>query len=91
MIRKMIFVIVFLMVIISIANGQQLNIRINAPLDKAIISERPYIEGTVSDSNVKVWVIVHPMDVSDYLVQPSVTVKENGAWKVKIYKEDLVM
>ncbi|MBU6390754.1 MAG: hypothetical protein KGQ83_00735 [Planctomycetes bacterium] len=84
MIRKMIFVIVFLMVIISIANGQQLNIRINAPRDKAIVSERSYAEGIVSDSNVKVWVIVHPMEVSDYWVQPRVTVKETGFWKVKI-------
>ena len=43
------------------------------------------MEGTVTDSNVRVWVIVHPMEVSDYWVQPSITVKENGSWKVKIY------
>ena len=85
MIRKSVFVIAFLLVTISIVSGQQLNLRITAPLDKAKVSERPYVEGNVSDANVKVWVIVHPMDVSDYWVQPSVTVKENGSWKVKIY------
>lgn len=83
--RKIVLVFVFIMVIISVVNGQQLNLRITAPLDKAKVLERPYVEGTVADSNVKVWVIVHPMEVSDYWVQPSVTVKETGSWKVKIY------
>ena len=60
-------------------------LRIIAPLDKAEVPERPLVEGTVSDPNAKVWVIVHPMTVSDYWVQPSVAVKEDGTWKVMIY------
>ena len=60
-------------------------LRITAPPDKSQVLERPFVEGRVADPNVRVWVIVHPMEVGDYWVQPSVTIKEDGAWKVKIY------
>jgi hypothetical protein len=60
-------------------------LRITAPSDDAEVSERPFVEGTVADPKAKVWVIIHPMEVSDYWVQPSVAVKENGTWKVVIY------
>lgn len=29
--------------------------------------------------------VIHPMDVSEYWVQPSITVKESGRWKVQVY------
>lgn len=60
-------------------------LNITTPSDKAQVPDRPLIEGTVADPNAGVWVIVHPMEVSDYWVQPSVSVKEDGTWKVKIY------
>jgi hypothetical protein len=85
MLRKLFLIAIILVVTISVVKGQQFNLRITSPLDKARVPERPYVEGTVTDSNAKVWVIVHPMEVSDYWVQPSVTVKENSTWKVKIY------
>jgi hypothetical protein len=86
MIRKLVVIVFFtVMVAISIANGQQQTLHITAPLDKAKVPERPYVEGSVTDPNAKVWVIVHPMEVSDYWVQPAITVKGNGTWKVKIY------
>ncbi|TET22124.1 MAG: hypothetical protein E3J71_06975 [Candidatus Stahlbacteria bacterium] len=47
----------------------------------------PYVKGTVSDPDAEVWVIVHPMEVSDYWVQPSVSVKDDGTWKVCIFTE----
>lgn len=34
---------------------------------------------------MKVWVVIHPMEASDYWVQPSLTVKNDGTWKVMIY------
>ena len=60
-------------------------LRITAPVDKAQVPERPLVEGRVADPNAKVWVIVHPMEVSDYWIQPSVSVNKNGAWQVIIY------
>jgi hypothetical protein len=85
MFRKIRISIFLLMVIMLAVNGQQVHLRITSPLDKSQVTERPFVEGTVSDPNATVWVIVHPMEVSDYWVQPSVTVKEDGMWKVKIY------
>lgn len=60
-------------------------IRIIKPKDGSSVDWRPFVEGAVADPNAEVWVIVHPMEVSDYWVQPSVAVKEDSTWKVKIY------
>lgn len=60
-------------------------ISITEPKDGDSVPERPYVKGTVTDPNAKVWVIVHPMEVSDYWVQPSLTVKGDGTWKAKIF------
>lgn len=67
----------------TIENNQP--IRITAPSDNEQVVELPFVEGTVSDSSAKVWVIVHPMEVSDYWVQPPVTMREGGKWKVQIH------
>lgn len=85
MLRKLFLIAIFLVIAISGVYGQQLNLRIKSPLDKSKVPERPYVEGTVTNFNAKVWVIVHPMEGSDYWVQPSISVKEDGSWKVKIY------
>lgn len=61
------------------------NIRIIVPQDGSLVSWRPYVEGTVADPYADVWVIVHPMEVSDFWVQPRVTVKKDGTWKVCVY------
>ena len=60
-------------------------IRINAPADNEQVGERPFVEGTISDSTAKVWVIVHPTEVSDYSVQPIASIKDGGKWKVQVY------
>ena len=60
-------------------------LRITAPADGAQVSERPFVEGTASDPNAEVWVVVHPMSVSDYWVQPRVNVREDGTWRVRIH------
>ena len=60
-------------------------IHITVPGDNEQVVELPIMEGTVSDSTAKVWVIVHPMEVSDYWVQPPVTMREGGKWKVQIH------
>lgn len=84
MLRKMSVLIVFLL-IAATASAQQLKINITAPPDKTQVPERPIVEGTVSDPGAKVWVIVHPMEVADYWVQPSVTVEKSGIWRVMVY------
>ena len=65
--------------------GLNQSIRITTPTDNEQVVERPIVEGTVSDPKATVWVIVHPMDVATYWVQPSVTLREGGRWRVQIY------
>jgi len=85
MTRKIVLPIVLLAVSVLIAGEEQLKVRITAPADKSQVPERPLVEGTVSDANASVWVVVHPMEVADYWVQPAVTVREDGTWKVMAY------
>lgn len=62
----------------------QAKITIVAPVHGSSVAERPIVEGTVSDPAAAVWIVVHPLEVSDYWVQPQVSVRENGAWKAQI-------
>ena len=66
-------------------NKPQVPIIINLPVNNESVSQRPLIQGSVSNSSYEVWVIVHPMEVSDYWVQPKLTVRNNGIWKASIY------
>lgn len=58
---------------------------ISAPCDGAKVAQRSFVEGIVSDSNAQVWVVIHPVEGGDYWVQPNVTVREGGKWKVLCY------
>ncbi|HEY2170373.1 MAG TPA: hypothetical protein VGJ30_12155 [Candidatus Angelobacter sp.] len=60
-------------------------IQITSPTDGATVPERPFVEGTVSDPNATVWVVIHPMEVSDYWVQPKTSMRGGGRWKVQVY------
>lgn len=63
----------------------QMKVAITSPADGSSVVERPTVEGTISDSKATIWVVVHPLEVSDYWVQPRVTVRETGSWKVQIF------
>jgi len=60
-------------------------IRITSPSDGSAVPPRPYLEGTISDAHANVWVIVHPMETGAYWIQPTVDVREDGAWKTMLY------
>jgi len=62
-----------------------MTIELTDPVDGAEVPERPIISGKVSDPKATVWVVVHPMEVSDRWVQPAVTVRRDGTWKVQVY------
>ena len=62
MFRKIALTTIFILFTVFNLSGQQLNLVIDKPHDKAGVQERPYVEGTVSDPNAKVWVVVHPME-----------------------------
>ena len=60
-------------------------LRITRPKNGANVPERVSVEGVVSEPSAQVWVIVHPMEVGDYWVQPKLKVREDGTWKVLIH------
>lgn len=60
-------------------------LEIRAPKNKAQVQARTYVEGRISNARSKVWVIIHPMETSSYWVQQSITVHEDGTWKVAAY------
>lgn len=60
-------------------------IEISLPQDRTEVPERLYVEGTVIDPGSEVWVIIHPLGLSDYWVQPYVSVNDDGTWEVKTY------
>jgi hypothetical protein len=84
-IRELLALLVTTALTVGYATAGQLRLRITKPEPGAAVVERPFVEGTVSDPNAEVWVIVHPMEMSEFWVQPAVTVKEDGTWKVQIY------
>jgi len=59
----------------------KLTISITEPKDEATVPELPYVKGTISDPNAKVWVIVHPMREAEFWIQQSVTVQDS-TWEV---------
>ncbi len=63
----------------------ELEITITTPEDGASVVRRPIVQGTVSDPEADVWVVLHPAEVADYWVQPPVTVRKDSTWKVQIY------
>ncbi len=67
------------------ASVHQFKIEIKTPPNNSKVLERPIVEGVVVDSLSDVWVVVHPLETSDYWVQPNVSIKKDGTWKVQIY------
>jgi hypothetical protein len=67
---------------------EKMKLRITRPTDKSKVTMRSAIEGIAPDVQTKVWVIVHPIETSEYWVQPKTTVKEDKAWKVMVYIGD---
>ena len=72
-------------VLSTIASAGDVNVAISSPTDGSPVGQRPIVEGTVSDPTASVWVVVHPLEVSDYWVQPRITVRDSGSWKVQIH------
>jgi len=79
------FLIVNLAPVFGQDSQHQLQIKIMEPKDKTDVVERPTIHGTVSDTQAKVWLIVHPLKGSTYWVQPAISVDAKGKWQAMPY------
>ncbi len=83
--RRMLALAAVGVVLSTIASAGEVNVAISSPTDGSPVGQRPIVKGTVSDPNASVWVVVHPLEVSDYWVQPRITVRDSGSWKVQIH------
>ena len=88
--RNVIGLIMFLSIPASaVSDDSKLAVEIVSPDDGGKVGHRPFIEGLVSKPSAEVWVVIHPLAVSQYWVQPRVTVRpDSGKWKVKVYVGD---
>lgn len=62
-----------------------LQIKIITPKDGALVAHREQVSGTVSDSSTAVWLVIHPLNTSDFFIQPPIMVRNDGTWKVMPY------
>jgi len=86
MFRTVLLAVMVSLLVVSASFGQQKpKIQITEPEDGAKVPRRPYVVGTVTDTEAEVWVVVHPMETSEYWVQPRPTVRDDGTWKTKIH------
>lgn len=85
MLCRAVMMIAVLGLIASRVTGQEMRIQITNLTNNMAVPEEPTVEGKVSNSKAEVWVIVHPMKVSDYWVQQPVTVMDGGTFEVIIH------
>lgn len=58
---------------------------ITKPINDENVTRRYVVQGTVSDPNCKVHVIVHPLTVPKMWVQNSPIIGIDGSWKTEVY------
>ncbi len=86
--RKIIMLLIalfYIIFVLTVVMAQVENIAVNSPPDGTSVLERPIVGGSVAGNVAQVWVIVHPMETSDYWVQPKVAVRRGGLWRVQVY------
>ena len=54
------------------------------PYTKQTVSRRPVVEGKVSNADT-VWIVVRPVGLNEYYMQPPVRVDYDGTWRSQIY------
>jgi hypothetical protein len=93
MLRKQMILTLCLFGLSLISNAQERSIKITRPIDGETVTWRLIVEGAITGNKdaVKnknedqVWVVIHPIKVSDYWVQPKTSVRSNGQWTLQVY------
>ena len=60
-------------------------VQLDSPGQNAIVDQRQELSGKVTPPTATVAVVIRPMETSDYWVQPSVTVGNDGTWSLLVY------
>jgi hypothetical protein len=79
--------LLLLLISLSVAIRAQsaLQVQITNPKEGSRVAHREQVSGTVSDSAESVWLVIHPLDTSEFWIQPPITVRDDGTWKVIPY------
>lgn len=83
---KKAFLLIILSLMIWTSYCQEIKkIEIIQPKNKDLVGYRVIVEGKLPFPCTSVWVVVHPLNLSDYWVQPRPTISEDSTWKTSIY------
>jgi hypothetical protein len=83
---KTIYLFFMLSLISWVANCQEIkSIEISQPKNKDLVGYRVIVEGKLPVPCNSVWVVVHPLNLSDYWVQPKPSIHEDSTYKTSIY------
>ncbi|MFC2104786.1 hypothetical protein ACFLS4_05495 [Bacteroidota bacterium] len=82
---KIVLFLVFGFITLTIYGQTSKNLEIIEPKDQSLVGQRPIVKGVLTESNFDVWIIVHPLEVSDFWVQPKAGVKADSTWKAMIH------
>jgi len=83
--NKIIISIMILMFAVSLEAVQAIKISITAPHDNAEVDRPAKTQGTVARPDAQVYIIVHPVGVPEYWVQPKAFVHKDGKWTAMVY------
>lgn len=86
MFRRIFWTILLGSMMLGSAYGKQLEVKISSPSNGSVVPWRACVQGSVSDPEGKVWLIIHPMLTDDFWVQPAIDVMQrDSSWKVAGY------
>ncbi len=60
-------------------------VEILSPIDGGRVSDRIIVKGRLSGIGGKVWLVVHPVGIASYWVQPQINLKSDGRWSARAY------
>jgi hypothetical protein len=64
---------------------KSIQLELVSPTNGATVEYRQRVSGTVSDPDARVWLVIHPMETSEYWVQPPTSPNRSGQWTVRVY------
>ena len=84
--NKMNLLLIIAVAIYLFGCGKGLEVHITSLNNNSMLPCTTYVEGTITDPNAEVWIVVHPMSTKDFYVGNTIGVREAGSpWKVLLF------
>jgi hypothetical protein len=80
--RKQLILAVCFLGLTLVSKAQEGEVKITSPSDGVSVPRRLLVEGSITNGKDKdqVWVIIHPIETSEYWVQPKISIRGKGNW-----------